>query len=106
VLIVVLIIGYFNFPLFKRVDTPMAEINLKGVVIKIKFVQSGATTQDVTQISMKRDNGDERVIKNITKMNFLVGYQILNDTSLELMLKDTVFPTNKVQTFNVILPRN
>ncbi|HEY4323653.1 MAG TPA: hypothetical protein VGN20_06695 [Mucilaginibacter sp.] len=84
----------------------MAEINLKGVVIKIKFVQSGATTQDVTQISMKRDNGDERVIKNITKMNFLVGYQILNDTSLELMLKDTVFPTNKVQTFNVILPRN
>jgi hypothetical protein len=105
VLAIVLVIGYFNFPLFQREDTPMAQINLKGDIINIKFVQSGATTQDVVQVTIKKGKADERVISNITRMNFLIGYQIVDDTTLNLTLKDTVFAGNKAHIFKIQLPK-
>ncbi len=80
VLAIILIIGYFNFPLFHREDTQMAEITLAGSIINIKFVQSGATTQDHVQVTIKKGSADERILSNIIKVNFLVGYQIINDT--------------------------
>ena len=104
VLAIAVIIGFLNFPLFPRVDTPMAQINLKGSIINVKFVQSGATTQDVVQVTIKEGNSDERVISNITRMNFMTGYRIVNDT-LELILKDTVFAANKAHIFKIQLPK-
>lgn len=104
VLATTLVIGYFNFPLFPREDTPMAEITLDGTIINIKFVQSGATTQDHVQVTIKKGNADERVISNITKMNFLAGYQIINDT-LALTLKDTLFASNKTHIFKILIPK-
>ena len=83
----------------------MALINLKGSVINIKFVQSGATTQDVVQVTMKKGNADEQIISNIKRMNFLIGYQIIDDTTLDLTLKDTVFASNKAHIFKIRLPR-
>ncbi|NHA06454.1 hypothetical protein G7092_21780 [Mucilaginibacter sp. HC2] len=104
-LFVIAVVCYFNFPLFQREDTPMAQINLNGAIINIKFVQSGATTQDVVQVTMKRGTTDERVISNITRMNFLISYELINDTTLNLTLKDTVFASNKAHVFKIRLPK-
>ena len=99
-----LIVGYLNFPFFDRVETPMAEIYLGKSTLFIKLIESGATTQDHVEVSAKRKNGDEIILANIVRMNYLAGYEIVND-SLAFTLRDTVFASNKPHVFKVSLEK-
>lgn len=111
IVIVLLAIVYasyklFNFNLFNVEKTSLAKLPIEGqdFIIDISFVQAGATTEDVIQIKKVFDNGKEEIIRNFENYNYLVGYNKLNETAIQLILNDTSYFENKSDTFRIEIP--
>lgn len=78
-------------------------IKEKGVVINIDYVAVGATSKDVMQITRFSSDGKSEVLKNLEVYDTILSYYLRGDTTLSLILCDTVFMSRpgKLDTINV-----
>ncbi len=72
------------FPKEERLLSKTTKSN--GEAIEVYYVSLGATTNDVIQVRKANQN---KPLKVFEKFNFLKSIQLLNDTSLQLILSDT-----------------
>lgn len=83
----------------------MAKISFRDKVIEVRLVQAGATTRDVIQIISNSKNKQQQIIKNIENNNFLLGYSIMNDSTLKIVVNKVGQFVNKPDTIEVLIPR-
>lgn len=97
-LFILIVQGCSFFPKEERLLSKNKKSN--GEVIKVYYVSLGATTNDVIQIKKANQN---KPLKVFEKYNFLKSAQLLNDTSLQLILGDTGYHNfnNKFDTIIV-----
>lgn len=78
-------------------------IKEKKVVINVDYVAVGATSKDVIQITRYSSNGKSEVLKNLEVYDTILSYGLKGDTTLSLVLCDTVFMSRpgRLDTINV-----
>ena len=78
-------------------------IKEKGVVINVDYVAVGATSKDVMQITRFLSDGKSEIMKNLEVYDTILGYNLRGDTTLSLILCDTVFMSGpeRLDTVNV-----
>ena len=69
-----------------------------GEKIEIYYVELGATTNDVIQV---RKENQDKIIWVSEKYNYIKSSKLINDTSLQLVLSDTGYYNNKLDTINI-----
>lgn len=73
-------------------ETLLAEHSLvNGKKVRIYFISPGATAQDVIQI---REKGNDKIIANFEKYNYLKSSMLENDSTLKLVVSDTGYQKN------------
>lgn len=90
--------------LLSPIETFMAKIAFRDRLIEIRFIQAGATTRDVIQITSTSKKYHKKILKNIENNNFLVGYSIINDSTLRIVVNKVGRFVNKPDTLDVIVP--
>src|SRR5690606_7806174 len=81
-----------NFSLFDVELKKVAEIKVpnKPYTLNLYYVAGNATAQNVIQVRQVL-NDNETVLQNYERYNFVNGYEIKDDTTLQLVLSDTTF---------------
>lgn len=104
------IIGYIiyqiaTFSLFDVEMKKVAEIKVpnKSYKITLYYIAGNATAQDVIQVKKQFKEG-EVILKNYERYNFVNSYEILSDTTLQLILSDTAFTERKADTMLLKIP--
>jgi len=93
------ILIFSNCSLFEKNEKILAEIkNRSNNKIQIVYVSLGATTNDVIQVKMVEQR---KTLKVFEKYNYLQEYKLINDSTLYIVLNDTGYFDNKLDTFLV-----
>jgi len=94
-----------NFSLFDVEIKKVTEIKgpNKSYTINLYYIPGNATAQNIIQVKQVLNNG-ESVLHNYERYNFVNSYEIVNDTTLSLILSDTTFPERKADTVFLKLP--
>lgn len=72
--------------------------------VGVYYVPGNATTQNCIQIVSSSNGGSESVLKNYERYNMLDSYKLVDDTSLMLVVRDTIsYLGNKPDTFFLVL---
>lgn len=100
--IIVFFIFISNLSLFDKKETLMAKININNNLVNISFIETGATTSDIIQVYLE-ENGNNRILKNIEKNNFLLGYEYINDSTFKLIVNQVGVFKNKPDTIEIFL---
>ena len=106
IFIIILCYYLFSFELFPVEKYRIKEISLpnKQYKIRLDYLPSNATSQDYIQVN-KAKNGNEEVLKNYDRHNFVNSYSLINDSTLQLVLCDTMIVPDKLDTFLLPLPK-
>jgi ABC-type Fe3+-hydroxamate transport system substrate-binding protein len=93
-IIILLVISACNnssFQLFDVNKRELANVNVPGKKCKLRitYLSGNATSQNCIQVS-KQSGDSEEVLQNYERYNYLEKYQLLADTSLLLILRDTI----------------
>jgi len=88
--IIAVIIIAFRFSLFGSEIEEVAIIDISGKdnKIGIYYIPSNATSQDYIQIR-KLGEGQDEIIKNFERFDFVVNSELIDDSLLRVVLKDT-----------------
>lgn len=81
-----------SFYLFEVKIKKIAEINIpnKTYAINLYYIPENATAQSIIQVKGQLYD-HEIVLQNYEGYNFVNNYEIINDTTLQLVLSDTTF---------------
>lgn len=92
-----------SFTMFEVQEEILAShpISGKDFKIEIKRVAAGATTSDVIQVRKVHPNGKFEVIKSIDGYSNLVTSNVVNDSLLRFVVKDTGYANNQPDTVEV-----
>lgn len=78
----------------------LANVAISTGNYKILYVAGNATTQNVIQVVRISKDSKQVVLKNYERYNALDSYRILNNSSLQLILRDTIsYLGNRPDTF-------
>lgn len=101
-LTIVIVVVATRFSLFEAELKEITVIDVPGDEgkIGIYFVPSNATSQDYIQIR-KIGVGQDDIIMNFERFDFVVKSSFINDSLLEIVLKDTSAYITKQDTFIV-----
>lgn len=103
--VIFLIVGICYFTnLFTPTEEFMAKIRFREKLIEIRFIQAGATTRDVIQITSNSEKEPKRILKNIENNNFLLGYSVINDSTLRIVVNKVGRFVNKPDTIELVVP--
>jgi len=94
-----------SFQLFEANKRELANVSVPGknYQLKINYFPGNATSQHHIQVS-KQVGDSEEVLQDYERYNYLEKYQLLEDTSLLLILKDTIsYLGNKPDTMFIKL---
>ena len=83
-------------------EISMVDVPNKNFKIGIYYLPSNATSQDYIQVR-KIENDVEHVIENFEKYNFVVKSDLMGDSVLSLILKDSIMNVVKQDTFFIKL---
>jgi hypothetical protein len=107
ILILLIFLGYYiykasTFNVFDVEIIKVAEIEVpnKSYKIGLYYLPSNASSQSYIQV---KSLGNQEVLQNFERYNFLNDYKLLNDT-LRLVLSDTSFIERKADTVFFRLP--
>lgn len=92
--------------LFDVEKRELANISVPGkdYRVGIYYVPGNATTQNCIQIVSSSNGGSDSVLKNYERYNMLDSYKLVDDTSLMLVVRDTIsYLGNKPDTFFLVL---
>ena len=99
-----IVMTYCLVELFSPIEKFMAKISFRDKLIEIRFVQAGATTRDVIQIISSSEKKEKKVIRNIENNNFLLGYSVVNDSTLKIIVNKIGRFVNKPDTIQIVVP--
>lgn len=86
-------------------EVSMIDVPNKNFKIGVFYLPSNATSQDYIQVR-KIENGVENVIGNFERYDFVVKSELIGDSLLSLVLKDTSMNAVKQDTFLITLKEN
>lgn len=111
--IVIALIGFIGYIIYQMANFSLFDVELKKVAeikvpnkpytLNLYYVAGNATAQNVIQVKQLL-NDNETVLQNYERYNFVNGYEIKNDTTLQLVLSDTTFTERKADTILFKLP--
>jgi len=78
--------------LFEAEKRELANISLSGKAYRvgIYYVPGNTTTQNCIQVVSFSNGDNEEVLKNYERYNVLDSYKLVDDTSLMLVVRDTI----------------
>jgi len=110
VIVLIIFFSYFiyqmlNFSLFDVELNKITEIKVpnKSYIINLYHIPGDAISQEVIQV-IQLLNNTETVLQNYERYNFVNSYEIINDTTLKLILSNSVFTDRKADTVFLKLP--
>lgn len=99
-----MVMTYYLVDLFTPTDKFMAKISFRDKIIEVCFVQAGATTRDVIQVTSSSEKKQKHILRNIENNNFLLGYSVVNDSTLKIVVNKVGRFVNKPDTIEVVVP--
>lgn len=96
-----LLYQWATFEIFPVETQLLQEYTLDDKIYRVYYTGGNATTEEVIQLKIKRQ-GYEYLVKAIEGYNSLQGLKILNDSTVQLILLDDNYQSNKPDTLEII----
>lgn len=92
------------FQIFRKEEKLMGEYEKNNRIYKVYLVSTGATTNEVIQVRQYDSKTNKySIIRAIEGYNSLENFYFLNDTTIQIILNDTGYVTNKPDTLSIKL---
>lgn len=94
--IVIALIGFIGYIIYQMTTFSLFDIELKKVVeirvpnkpytLHLYYLSGNATAREYIQVRQQLDNNTETILQNYEGFNFVNSYEIIDDTTLQLVL--------------------
>lgn len=91
-----------SFEIFPVDSQLLKEHKLGDRIYRVYYIGGNATTEEVIQLKIERQ-GYEYLVKAIEGYNSLKGLKVVNDTTVQLILLDNSYQSNKPDTLEIVL---